>query len=295
MDELPQCIATAGLSKAIEKLARRGIRLADPGVNNDKVGPVDILIGSDHYYKFISLHVIQREGVHLLNFPSGYLITGKIPDNCKGSTLNNSTPTIPESVIVRKVTNRLDPLEDTEVKMEHLPMHRLWDLDVIGIDPTQPIPEDRMAYQEYLDTVRYEEGQYWVKLPWKVNKPDLPNNYHQTLGQMYSLVKELHKKDQVEAYDGIIKDQMEKGFIEEVPDAWPKDGSHYLPHHGVLKESATTPLRTVLNCSSKANPQAPSLNDCLMTGQNLTRKLGDLLLSFRTGKYAYSAIYQRHS
>ena len=72
-------------------------------------------------------------------------------------------------------------------------MHRLWDLDVIGIDPTQPIPENRAAYQDYLDTVRYEEGQYWVKLPWKVNKPDLPNNYHKSLGQMHSLVKELNK------------------------------------------------------------------------------------------------------
>lgn len=289
VDDLPQCIKTTGLSKTIEKLTRRGIRLADPNVTNDKVGPVDILIGSDHFYDLISLHVIKKEGIRLLKSPSGYLITDKIPEDCKGSTLNNSIPTIPESVIVMKITNPLDSLGDTETKMEHLPMHRLWDLDVIGIDPTQPIPENRAAYQDYLDTVRYEEGQYWVKLPWKVNKPDLPNNYHRSLGQMHSLVKELNKKGLVEAYDGILKEQLDKGFIEEVPDAWPKNYSHYLPHHGVLKESATTPLRIVFNCSSKASQQAPSLNDCLMTGQNFTRKLGDLLLSFRTGKYAYSA------
>ena len=74
-----------------------------------------------------------------------------------------------------------------------------------------------------------------------------------------------------------------------MPDAWPKNGSHYLPHLGVVKESASTPLRIVFNCSSKSSQEPPSLNDYLMTGQNLTRKLGDLLLSLRTGKYAYSA------
>ena len=87
VDDLPQCIAIAGLSETIVKLTRRGIRLADPDVTNYKVEPVDVLIGSDHFYDFISLHVIKREGVHLLNSPSGCLITGKIPDDCKGSTL----------------------------------------------------------------------------------------------------------------------------------------------------------------------------------------------------------------
>lgn len=46
------------------------------------------------------------------------------------------------------------------IEMELLPVHSLWDLDVIGIDPIQPTPETRVAYQEYLDTVRYGIGQY---------------------------------------------------------------------------------------------------------------------------------------
>ena len=48
-------------------------------------------------------------------------------------------------------------------------------------------------------------------------------------------------------------------------------------------------LRIVFNCSSRANTESPSLNYCLMTGPSLTKKLGDMLLKFRTGQYAYTA------
>ena len=289
VDELPEAIVTAGLSEAVEHLTKIGIHLADPVIHNDKVGPVDMIIGGDHYYDFISLHGEERDGIHLLGSPSGYLISGIIPDSYKSAIITSNTPTVPEAVIVMKLTEHFDPLETTDTHLEHTPMHKLWDLDVIGINPTQPLPEDLTSYQDYLDSVEYREGQYWVKLPWKVNKPDLPNNYHKAKGQMYSLNKDLEKKGMIEIYDGIIKEQTQSKFIEEVPDAQPTDKCHYLPHHGVLKDSVTTPLRIVFNCSSKANKQAPSLNDCLMTGQNLTKKLGDILLSFRTGQYAYSA------
>lgn len=290
VDELPKAIVTAGLTDVIKHLNNKGLKLADREVKNDRVGPIDILIGSDHYYDFISKDVQMVDGIHLLNSPAGYLITGKIPSGYSSSLTNptSSQNVVPESVIVMKITENFDPLH-TDLQVEHPPIHKLWDLDIIGIDPTQAAPDDRISYQEYLDTVRYDDGQYWVKLPWKINKPQLPNNYHRSLGQMYSLVKELTKKNQIEKYQAVLKEQLESKFIEKVPDAHPKEQSHYLPHHAVVKESATTPLRIVYNCSSRANPGSPSLNDCLMTGPTLTRKLGDMLLTFRTGEYAYTA------
>ncbi|XP_045116130.1 uncharacterized protein LOC123507385 [Portunus trituberculatus] len=288
VDELPKTIVTSGLSEIMERLSDQGIQLADMVSNDDRIGPVDMLIGSDHFYDFISPHIIMREGVHLLDSPSGYLITGKIPDTYKGTTMTASTPTIPEAIVVMKVCEQFNSLEDQNYDKD-VPMHKLWDLDVIGIDSTQPNPEDNTSYHEYLKTVRYEEGQYWVTLPWKVNKPDLPNNYYRALGQMFSSVSALKKKGMLEAYDKILKEQKDAKFIEEVANATPTHNSHYLPHHGVIKESATTPLRIVFNCSSKPDTGTASLNDCLMTGQNLTKGLGDILLTFRTGKYAYSA------
>ena len=58
---------------------------------------------------------------------------------------------------------------------------------------------------------------------------------------------------------------------------------------GVVKESATTPIRLVFNASSKANEQVPPLNDLLATGPSLTEKLVDCLVSFRTKRYAITA------
>lgn len=140
-----------------------------------------------------------------------------------------------------------------------------------------------------MNTVKYEGGQYWVKLPWEISKPHLPNNYPRAKGQMYPLVKDLIKKGLIESYQKILDEHLQLQFIEEVDRARPTDECHYLQHHGVKKDSATTPLRTVFNCSSKPDTDSPSLNDCLMTRPSLTKKLGSILLKFRIGLYAYTA------
>ena len=59
----------------------------------------------------------------------------------------------------------------------------------------------------------------------------------------------------------------------------------FLPHHAVLKESATTPLRIVFNASSKP-ADGRSLNDCMYVGPSLTQKLHDALLTFRENPVA---------
>ena len=41
---------------------------------------------------------------------------------------------------------------------------------------------------------------------------------------------------------------------------------HYLPHHLMKKESVTTPIRIVYDCSCQGGGNSASLNDCLMVG-----------------------------
>ena len=60
---------------------------------------------------------------------------------------------------------------------------------------------------------------------------------------------------------------------------------HYIPHHAVLKDSTTTPLRIVYDCSFKQGEQ-PSLNDCLQAGPPFLNDLTGILLRFRLHKYA---------
>ena len=41
----------------------------------------------------------------------------------------------------------------TDTLTEEPEVHKLWDLDSIGIDASQPLPEEKKSYQVYLDSV----------------------------------------------------------------------------------------------------------------------------------------------
>ncbi|XP_064098140.1 uncharacterized protein LOC135209373 [Macrobrachium nipponense] len=110
------------------------------------------------------------------------------------------------------------------------------------------------------------------------------------LGQVYTLRKNLSKvPGHLDAYHNIIQDQLKQKFIEKVSDAVAGANTHYIPHHGVLKDSDTTPLRILYNCSARDRKDNPSLNDCLIKGPSLTVKLGDVLLKFRVNDFAFCA------
>lgn len=63
---------------------------------------------------------------------------------------------------------------------------------------------------------------------------------------------------------------------------------YYLPHHPVFKQSSTsTKLRVVFD-ASRATHFGPSLNDKLLVGPKLQDELIDILMRFRTYKYAFT-------
>ena len=63
---------------------------------------------------------------------------------------------------------------------------------------------------------------------------------------------------------------------------------HYLPHHLVKKESATTPIRIVYDCSCHGDGNSASLNDCLMVGPPFLNNLCAILLRFCIHIFAFS-------
>ena len=107
-------------------------------------------------------------------------------------------------------------------------------------------------------------------------------------GQLSSLQTHLSKDTtKFEHYRRVIQEYLHNDFVEEVDD--PQIKGHYLSHHGVAKESSTTPLRVIFNASAKTKSSILSLNDALETGPSLTEKLANSLLSFRMGKFAIIA------
>ena len=162
-------------------------------------------------------------------------------------------------------------------------------MDSNTIDPMALTRQDDAAYQNYLDSVSYQDH-YLVQLPWIKDHPPSPTDYKVAVGQVHALHKSLIiKPEMLGHYHWIIEDQLEQNLIEKLPNAKVQEATHYIPHHAVLKNLSTTPLLIVYNCSAKASKDVLSLNDCLMKGPALNKKLGDILTTFCSNKFAFSA------
>lgn len=109
------------------------------------------------------------------------------------------------------------------------------------------------------------------------------------MGRLRSLQHTFTKNpDYCQQYSKVINDQIERGFIEKVDSRNNYNHElHYLSHHGVKKDSLTTPVRIVYDCSAKQSPDSLSLNDCLLTGPSLVPDLAQILLRFRHQRYAF--------
>ncbi|XP_067029594.1 uncharacterized protein [Acropora muricata] len=99
--------------------------------------------------------------------------------------------------------------------------------------------------------------------------------------QLYSGLKK--NEPLLREYDNTIRQQIESKIIEECKESQdPEDCSHFLPHHGVIKQGRqTTKLRVVFDGSAKASNDDLSLNDCLQKGPNLVPHLFNTVIKFR--------------
>ena len=122
---------------------------------------------------------------------------------------------------------------------------------------------------------RSKEDWYEKGLIWRENRIPLRNNKCGSSGGVKSLLKDLNQKQEVhEAYDSVIKDQLENNIIEEVTDTQINNSSKefYMPHRAVICESAeSAKLRVVCDTSVKSESEF-SLYDCLEKGPPLQNK-----------------------
>ena len=86
-----------------------------------------------------------------------------------------------------------------------------------------------------------------------------------------------------EAYDSVIKDQLESNIIEEVTDTEINNSSKefYMLHRAVIRESAESPKLRVAYDASVKSEFGFSLKDCLEKGLPLQNKLWDILIRTR--------------
>ena len=158
-------------------------------------------------------------------------------------------------------------------------------LDVLGL--TDPIPNREFSHEEFKDQIMYNaSGLYETGLPWKKNCAPLLDNKEQTRACLSFVTKKLIKIGKLQEYHTVMREQIDNGILEPVPDKPTGETVHYIPHQPVIREEAeSTKLRIVFDCSASPNANTPSLNKCLETGPSLQPKLFDIMLRNRFRLY----------
>ena len=216
-----------GLFDVAQKLKSKGFHLAYHDITSDALTGIEILIGVDHFTRFIvrqkrsqgtSLFVAKREGV----------ISFCLLPRWATSTSKQLTSQVRCACII------------CENKPE-LEVTQLWDLERIGILPESFSPNKRETISIVRSNMQHSESGYIVRLSFKDDTRP-PVNYRTARGQLNQLIHRVENDEQFEQqYDKVVESYIEKEFIEQVPNQ-PIEG-HYMLHHAVFKKSTTTPLR----------------------------------------------------
>ena len=188
-------------------------------------------------------------------------------------------------------TNGIDVLHVGVVGMKGTNIAQFWDVEFTG---TLPITKsttvnDQQFLTAYLNSSVHQNsnGSYIVGFPWKCDHPPLPSNRDICERRTRSLARKLAQTPELlKIYGDIIADQVKRGFIETVREVEVPYNCHFIPHHAVKKQSVTTPVRIVYDCSCRQSCRHPSLNDCLQTGPPFLVDLCTLLLRFRSHRIA---------
>ncbi|XP_068738847.1 uncharacterized protein [Montipora capricornis] len=230
---------------------------------------VDVLIGADHYYSFVT-GVCKRdsssESLVAVESCLGWIVTGQVNRQSRQSL---SMLTVVENGGVNET------------------LKRFWELESISIaeieDPVMS-QEEECAVADFNRGLNFDGHNYEVRLTWKRDPPKLESNHVQALRRLESVERKLRQDPvKAKAYKTAINEYVEKGFAEEVPDQ--SDGTvRYLPHHAVFcDDKRMTKCRIVFDASAQEGGDA-SLNDCILPGLPLQPNLASVLIRFRTHK-----------
>ncbi|CAH8649463.1 unnamed protein product [Schistosoma rodhaini] len=150
--------------------------------------------------------------------------------------------------------------------------------------------EDKRALEIVSNSFKLEGGHFQVGLPWKYDRPSLPNNLELAERRLECLRKRFMKDNSLlQKYQAVMNKHLSKGYIIEASkEGFDRDAvCWYIPHHPVINPKKPGKLRIVFDCA--AVYQGFSLNDQLLRGPNTVNSLFGVLLRFKLGNIALAA------
>ena len=248
----------------------QGLQLAHPHCSDGEF-PISLLVGADYYWSIVGDKVIRGSGPTAVDSKLGYLLSGPTQHGHLHSMATNV------SMILTPTQSDFD-------------LERFWTLESIGVSQGDDTVEVNIM-ESYLTScvTRATDGAYIARFPWRTHHPSLPSNYTVAERRTRQLVRRLATQPKLlQLYHQIITDQEARGFIEQVETSSEFNNTHYIPHHAVEKDSPTTPIRIVFDCSCRQSASHPSLNDCLEIGVPCSNDLCAILIRFRLYQFGIS-------
>jgi len=208
------------------------LQLAHP-LNAEQEFDISLLVGAHHYWDIVGDHIMRGVGGGPTAVASklGYLLSGPVQ-------LTNSQQLTTSAMTIITQPHEFD-------------IERFWDLESVGVSVNDVSAEEDLL-QHYISTcvTRDQDGAYVARFPWRPNPPSLPSNFAIAERRTRQMLKRLSKTlDLLFVYNNVISDQQARGFIESVEPPLRQFNVHYIPDHAVAKESPTTPIRVVFDCS----------------------------------------------
>ena len=160
---------------------------------------------------------------------------------------------------------------------------QLYSLDVLGVEDRGNKEQLEVLTDFQQSVTQQKDGRYEVSIPWIPGSKLSGTNEQPSRKRLNNVNKKLSKDDKLEeAYSKIIEDQLCSGIVERVPEEPTGERIYYMPHKPVVRESSTTTkVRMVFDASSKPDPSANSINNCMFTGPPLQPLLWDIMIRAR--------------
>ena len=246
---------------------------------------IDVLLGSNYYHLMFPMKEITgKENEPSARLcPLGWTAIGRI-DLADRSEPSNTKYLRTFRTQIESGHHSVHGQGQTDGELSSL-VKRFWDLESIGVTAssvTEMTPVEKMAWKKAQSSMRFNGVRYEIAVPWKDDRPKLPNNILMAEKRLKSVEQKLLRDGELaRAYQGIIEDYLDKGYIHKVAqDESVPEIEWFLPHFPVVKpERSTTKVRVVFDGS--ATCEGKSLNTESLPGPKLQSNVFDILVGFR--------------
>lgn len=152
-----------------------GLELADSGQSGSDL-KIDLLIGSDHYWKLVTGRVVRGDGGPIaIETRFGWVLSGSA-EGLEENTTINFISTQPSHMLRVDHTVETENLDAT--------LRKFWELESLGI-----VKEEHPVQQQFSQRIGFGQGRYEVHIPWKDSHVHLPDNYDLCKRRLNGLLK----------------------------------------------------------------------------------------------------------